>query len=228
MDRTQIDSEHVIARYLAGELDAGEDAAFEEFAAQHPEIYREVERTLRFKEGLAVLQDQGRLAPLLRARPSRVWAYLAVAVVVFASFGVLLWHRIQVAPPALLASSATEFARSGQTASPIARSFVLVRSRNPGGAVDLPLPARAGVVELRILPENPAGDRYSGTLTRLGPSGRREVIGTLTGLAAGADLYVTIYVDTDRLSQGDYEVSLLPEPAQRGGDDGDRFIVRVR
>ena len=58
MDRLQIDAEHVIARYLAGQLSAAEENGFEEYAAGHPEIFREIESTLRMKEGLAVLRDR--------------------------------------------------------------------------------------------------------------------------------------------------------------------------
>ena len=47
MDRLQIDAEHVIARYLAGQLSRAEEDGFEDYAASHPEIFREVESTLR-------------------------------------------------------------------------------------------------------------------------------------------------------------------------------------
>ena len=68
MDRHTIDQQHIIARYLAGQLSTAESAAFEAHYTSHPEVVREIERTLRLKEGLAVLRDRGELDALLQQR----------------------------------------------------------------------------------------------------------------------------------------------------------------
>src|ERR1700722_4712654 len=55
MDTPRIDAEHMVARYLAGQLSAADEVSFDRYAADHPEILRDIESTLRLKEGLAVL-----------------------------------------------------------------------------------------------------------------------------------------------------------------------------
>src|SRR6476659_833752 len=99
MDRHTIDQQHIIARYLAGQLTDAESAAFEAHYTEHPEVVRDIEHTLRLKEGLAVLRDRGELDGLLYRR--NYWrpamglaAGIAVLVV-----GVWLWiGQTTVAP----------------------------------------------------------------------------------------------------------------------------------
>jgi len=73
MDRTQIDAEQVVARYLAGRLPATESDAFERYVSEHPEICNELEQTLKFREGLARLR--GFL--MLPLRRWRLWLWAA-------------------------------------------------------------------------------------------------------------------------------------------------------
>src|SRR4051812_47740139 len=70
MERQRIDDEHLIARYLAGQLTARDAEDFEAHYAQDPDTVREIERVLRLKEGLAILRERGELDELLRARPA--------------------------------------------------------------------------------------------------------------------------------------------------------------
>jgi len=73
MDRTQIDAEQVVARYLAGRLPATESDAFERYVSEHPEICNELEQTLKFREGLARLRERGELDALLQEPRPRRW-----------------------------------------------------------------------------------------------------------------------------------------------------------
>src|SRR4029453_3357903 len=65
MERQRIDDEHIVARYLAGQLDEAEAAAFEKHYENDRDVVREIERTLRMKEGLAVLNERGELDALM-------------------------------------------------------------------------------------------------------------------------------------------------------------------
>ena len=228
MDRKQIDSEHVIPRYLAGQLNAAEDAAFEEFAARNPDIYRDVERVLKLKEGLAVLQAQQKLDSLLRVRRSRPYLQLAAAAaVVLIVCGALLWFRLREAPRVILAAATADFVRNDAKHLPLIGSYVLIRSRNLHDSADLQLPQPRGVAQLRVLPSSTGGESYAASLMRLTPNGQREVLGSVTGLKVAADLYVTLYVDSVGLSSGDYEISLAPEQTQSSSAERDRFVLRV-
>jgi hypothetical protein len=225
MDRKQIEAEHVIPRYLAGQLSAAEDAAFEQFALQNPDIYRDIERILRFREGLAVLQDQKKLDPLLRPRrASSYMRFAAAAVVLLVVCGALVWYRARENPAVVLATTANVFMPKG---TPLIGTYVLVRSRDAREEMNLQLPPQRGVIQLRVLPSAINSEGLVASLVRLEHDGRRETVGTLHGLKSAPDLYVTIYVDSVGLAGGDYEISLAPE-APSGGADTDRFVLRVR
>jgi hypothetical protein len=211
MDRAQIDSLHVIPRLLAGQLTAAEEAAFDEFAARNPEIYREVEQALRFKEGLKVLRDQGKLDYLLRSRPRRLRVPVAAAAsVLLLACGALLWTRFHAAPPRAPSATITAFVPRGSKQTPFLGTYILTHARNATRSVDLELPARRGIVQLRLLPSNPHGsDSLNARLSRVTAEGDTHLIGEAAGLtASSADLYVNVYIDLSNLPQGDYEIAL--------------------
>ena len=228
MDREQIDAQHIIPRLLAGQLSAAEEAAFEEFAFRHPEIYRDVERVFQFKEGMAVLRDQRKLDSVVRTRSWRSYIHLAAAAVLLLACGALVLTRFREAPPVVLAAATADFARSPATTAPLVGSYILARSRNLTPAIDLELPARRGIAQLRLLPSNPTDQHYTARLTRLVPGDGHQLVGELTGLAPSSlDLYITFYLDSSNLPSGDYEVSLDPQPAPPASSQHDRFTLRL-
>src|SRR5262249_42689001 len=94
MERQRIDDEHIVARYLAGQLDARDAAAFEAHYANDPETVREIERVLRLKEGLAILKERGELDDLVSRRSvASYWqpALGLVAGLAVLMIGVWLW-----------------------------------------------------------------------------------------------------------------------------------------
>jgi cytochrome c-type biogenesis protein CcmH/NrfG len=109
MDRAEIESEHVVSRYLAGQLSDADETAFNEYARRHPEVFQDVELTLRMKEGLAVLRDRGELKPLLRDRHWRLSSTVAAASVVIV-VALTLWTWLHVSHPqtAVLAGEAKQ------------------------------------------------------------------------------------------------------------------------
>jgi hypothetical protein len=228
MDRKQIDTENLVPLYLAGRLSAADEAAFESFASQHPEIYQDVERVLRLKEGLAVLRDQRKLDSLLRTRSWRSYIHLAAAAVLLLACGTLVWTHLREAPPVVLAAATADFARSPATTAPLVGSYILARTRNATPAIDLELPAHRGIAQLRLLPSNPTDQHYTARLTRLVPGDGHQLVGELIGLVPSSlDLYVTLYLDSSNLTAGDYEVSLDSQPTPSASAQHDRFTLRL-
>lgn len=227
MDLEQINTEHLVPRYLAGQLTAADEAAFEAFAAEHPEVYRDVERVLRLKEGLAILQDRKQLAPLVQSRSWRSYLPLAAAAVILLSCGVLLWTRHRQAPPMILAAATADFAQPSSKSSPLVGSYVLLRSRDASTTAPIELPAQRGIVQLRILPATLGDPPYTARLIRLSPQGPQDSVGETTGLLASrTDLYVTVYVDTTTLTSGEYEIVLAPKTAS-ADNNRDHFKLRI-
>jgi len=226
VDATQIDAEQVISRYLAGRLPATESEAFERYVSEHPEIRDEIERTLKFREGLAQLRERGELSALLREPASRRWLpYAAAASVVLATLAGVLWLQPRTTAPAVLFLSSSDLAAHHPGVAAILGSYVLARTRGSAAVTDVKLPG-AGAIELKILPSDISPDGgYRVALTRLDNRGGTAQIDTGP---AGADGYVTIYVDGAQLARGDYEVSLIPLSPGHTRGDADRFVIRVQ
>lgn len=229
MDATQIDEQQVIARYLAGRLPDGEGDAFEQYVSEHPEIYAEIEQTLRFKEGLARLLERGELNALLRAPAPRRWLpYAAAASVAAATVAALLWLQLRSPTPAMLFLSPTELAARHHQPIAVRGSYVLARTRGTASVTEVVLPTEPGAIELQVVPSGAAASRYSVALTRLdGPAGTAST-GRIDAGGAGADGYVTIYVDSGQLTPGDYEVRLTPAVSEGSRIESDRFVIRLR
>src|SRR5438309_3652689 len=211
MESTQLDPGQVIARYLAGQLPA--------------------EQILRFKEGLARLQERGELAALLQAPAPRRWLpYAAAAAIVAATaivaLGALLWLNLSGPATSLLARSPGEFAAYQGQPPPIIGTYVLARTRGSASATDVIVPRTGGAIELRVLPSYPAAG-YSARIRHLDPPAD-TIIGQIDAGAVAPDGYVTVYLDSRQLTPGDYEVSLARPAGPGASGTTDRFVIRVR
>src|SRR5262245_19899609 len=91
MDRQRVDDDHLVARYLAGQLDDATAVDFERHYLNHPDVVKDIERTLRLREGLALLQERGELAKLVQGK--RTWGIPAslAAGLVMMLVGLWLW-----------------------------------------------------------------------------------------------------------------------------------------
>jgi hypothetical protein len=226
MDRHTIDQQHIIARYLAGQLDAAESAAFEAHYAQDPEIVREIERTLRLKEGLAVLEESGELDALLHRRsywrPAMGLAAGIAALVV----GVWLWiGQMTVAPIVATVAALTD--TQGKPLH-VAHTYVLVRTRGPAPVIEIPLPQQRSAIELQMCPSSaPEGGRFRVVLEQLDAADAVAPVAETRATTNPADGFVRAYLDSARLSRGRYAIELQPEGAA-AGTPADRFVVEVR
>src|SRR5690349_11516867 len=124
MDRKQIEDEHIIARYLADQLSPAEAEAFEAYYTQHPSMVREIEYTLRLKEGLATLRDRQQLDGLLKARRWR-WALpLSIAAAMAgAALGTWTWYGSTSAAP-IAAGSLEALMENGQATLPLGGKYM--------------------------------------------------------------------------------------------------------
>jgi len=231
MSATPIDTHEVFASYLAGRLSASESDAFEQYVSEHPEICKDLEQTLKLKEGLARLRERGELTELLRPREARRWfPYAAAAAVVLTILGSMLWLQRRNAAPGVLFLSPSAVASIHHRPSPIVGSYVLARTRGTAAVTvtAVGLTAPTGTVELRILPSDISpGLRYSACLKSLdGRDGKRK--SRIEGASTGADGYVTVYADGSELTTGKYEVSLSPDVPGDTHEDVDRFVIEVR
>jgi len=226
MDRQRIENEHIVARYLAGDLNAADAAAFEDYFTRHPEVVDDIESTLRLREGLAVLQERGELERLMRA-PSR-WTLTAATAAALAvlALGGWLWVNRTTSPP-VIASAVWNL--TGENGGPpaVASTHILARMRG-AGPVELPLPER-GALELRMMPSTRMPEaRFRVMLARWGEANQKTPIGQTQALPDPQDGLVTAYVDAARLQAGVYEIELLPETIDEERTAADRFVIRLQ
>lgn len=217
--------------YIAGRLSDDESLAFEDRLMRDPGLARELERSLRLREGLHRLREQGyfRRAP---SRPvgSRFWlpalvAAAAAAVVLFVGVDRAAWmHRAAVPSAVLMESLESRSAGTGQL---IAAHFTFVPVRG-SSTPDLDLPS-AGLIEFSVAPASrTGGPRYSVTLLRRNPANELEPLATLAGATLSADGYVHGYADAARLEPGSYALRIEPDAAVPGPTAAYPFNLRGR
>ena len=201
-------------RYLAGTLSDAERALYEPEVARNPDTLRELEATARLKVGLARLRERGELDELLqptawaRFRPALAIAAL-VAVVAIGVALVRFGGGGQTASPLLAASAASLVDRQGSVLA-VTRTLAVFRKRVAGADATLEAAAVPQAVELRVLPEMtvPSGD-YRVTLARVTGDRASEAVASIVGLRPAQDGFVSVFVDTSRLSAGSYQLDVL-------------------
>jgi hypothetical protein len=228
MDRTRIDNEHIVARYLADQLSPAEAQEFEAYYTRHPAMVREIEYALRLKEGLATLRDRGQLDGLMRARGGR-WAMplsIAAAIAV-AVIGGWTWYGSSRHVP--VASTLDELMSETSTPMPIGGKYLLVRMRSANdGTLEIPLPAARSALGLQMLPSAGAtGAPYHVSLTRLDGDGKGDRLGEAGNLSPGPDGLVNAWLDSARLQPGRHAVELTPANVSETMP-ADRFVVDMR
>jgi hypothetical protein len=210
MNRTYIDTRHVVARYLADQLSEDELRDFEECLVTDPAIVKEVEAAARLKVGLHKLNATSELATLVTFKPwfkdTRFFALAASVAVV--AIGVTLWFgRSAFESPTLVAALGTLVDGSGNPL-PIASSFEIVRTRGAApydATIELPSTQRA--IELRLLPEVEAKPaRYRATLARMAEA--TVPVDSINGLTTDERGFVALYFDSTKLTPGNYQLTI--------------------
>jgi hypothetical protein len=240
MNRTQIEHEHWIERYLAGRLSETETRRFEAYWIEHPELIRDIEAGARLKSGLAGLRESGELAALLRppwwAGRLRLLALAASVAVV--AIGAALWNGGRDAAGALLAAAPS--ALNPFAGAPLARGHVqtIMRLRS-AAAVDavVVLPDSPQALELRVLPDvdvdappgaaGRAPRAYAITLLREDRAAGRDAAARAAPVLADADGFASVYVDSRLLAPGRYLLLIRPA-GDAAGPRETRFRIDVR
>jgi hypothetical protein len=227
MDRKQIEAEHIVARYLADQLSPEETEAFETYYTQHPSMVREIEYTLRLKEGLATLRDRQQLDGLMKARRWR-WALpLSIAAAIAsAALGTWTWYGSPAVPPAA-AGTLEALLENNQATLPLAGKYMLVRVRSAEQApLEIPHPAEHSAVELQVLPAG--GAAAAPYRLVIGPTGQNaKPIAEVTGLVPGSDGLVAAWLDSERIPRGQYTVELASEAGESAAP-AERFVIELR
>jgi len=201
-------------RYLAGQLTPDEERAYELRLTTDPQALRELEATARLKVGLAQRELEALLyAPISRQasswlRPVPLLALAAALAVVVV--GVQTWRHSQPTA-ALLASRISELPlRTGAATSP-ALVVTVLRLRSADSDATAALPTTAGPLQLRILPDTPSDARgFRVTLSRTNADGTSTDVASGGPFVAAGDGFITLYVDSARLSPGTWWLALIP------------------
>jgi hypothetical protein len=206
----------LVQDFIVGRLSDDECRAFEDRLVRDPALVRALEQSLRMREGLQQLRSQGyfRKAGSRKSWSPTTWVPTLAAAAV-AALALFLWVPRVGGPAAALMSAPESFASAGVAPS-IAAHFTFVTTRS-GAVPDLELPP-SGLIELRVAPSTHAAElRYRVTLVRHGPS--VDTVGSVSGLAPGADGYVHCYADAARLAAGGYVLRLQPDTNTPGTTD---------
>jgi hypothetical protein len=208
--------------YAAGRLSDDEERVIEDRLARDPELVRELEQSLRLREGFEQLREQGYFAKVRpRGRRLTLWLPLLTAAAAAGVVALFISMRPTGAPSSLLMPS------SGTAAvAPVATHFTFVAMRS-GSAPELALPA-SGLIEFRAAPlERLPNSQYRVTLIRQDDSGAEISLGTVTRLALGGDEYVHLYADAARLQPGSYVLRVEPDTSKPVSAQNYPFTLRA-
>jgi hypothetical protein len=215
-----IDSAEVIQNYLAGRLSDNERRAFEQQLLSDTKLVRELEESLRFREGLAQLRDRGELDRGVHRRRKILLGRAAAAAILVIALGVGLYSLRESRPS--VAATLAGFHMETPLIVVERYSFVKVREAARTPVLDLP---RRGALELRALTAATGSGQTFFVTLEASLGARVSRVGTAEHLAADADGFVAIYADTARLQPGDYVLTVQPDGEQTA--TAERFAFRL-
>ena len=193
----------LVQDYVAGRMSEAERKAFEGRLLTDSELLRDLEMSLRLREGLAMLREQKPLErpqfPRHRAlRAGLAWASAAAlaAIIVWVTL-----YDVRRSPPIVGASVA---ALSASTrAPPVVERYTFAAIRAPARTPELGLPS-SGALELRVFTAiTDASGTFRVTLDHIQKQ-RTSRIGGQEHMVPDADGFVVIYADASRLEPGEY------------------------
>ena len=216
----------LVQNYLAGRLSDPDRRAFEEQLMKNAGLVRQLEESLRLREGLEMLREQNLLTK--PAPPRRLAFFLQFSLASAAAVAAIaLYLGLQSVngPPTVVAGSVAGLrTRSGAPLTVVEHySFAAVRKAD--STPDLPLPA-TGALELRALaPAAQAGQKFRVTLEEIRDQ-KSSPVGLAEHLAPDADGFVVIYADASSLKPGDFALSVAPDA--EAGTAIERFAFRLK
>jgi hypothetical protein len=222
MNQQYIDEQHILTRYLAGQLSDTERDAFETYYIEHPQMLRELELAAKLKLGLNLLEDSGEFAT---PAPQYWLSGLAAAAVVIAVVTAAFWFARPAPVAPLLAASMSalgELAKAPQ----LLDAVTIERTRSHGIDARLQLPATPQAVSLRVLAERPSARGYAMRLSFMAAGAAPREVAHLHSLHANADGLITVYVNSNRLKPGSYEIALSAD-SRAASEPASSFLIQV-
>ena len=223
----RIDDQQLGERYLADQLDATEQADFEEYYAENPQQLRDLQAVAGIKLGLALLRASDELDALTVPRRSLWPLGIALAASLLVAILGFSYLHLQDATQAVMSSAAEALTDASGTPLNLLTTLDVQRTRSD---VDLVIskPGTAGAIELRIRDAfEPPPARYRLELFVIGDDETRQPKGRVDGLAPNAAGVLNVYLNPAALDVGSYEIQLFKD--QRSGEDnhvGD-FLVDI-
>lgn len=226
----------MVQDYVAGRLSDADRRAFEEQLLSDASLVRDLEESLRLREGLEMLREQKVLGQRVLGQkrvPGEAWRprrpawftgfALASAAALAAIVVCVGFYYVKRSPPMLAASVAA--LRSSSALVVVKQySFAVVREATSIPELDLPT---SGALELRALtPITGSGRTLRVTLSQI-RSQKTSRIGVAEHLAPNADGFVVIYADASTLEQGDYSLSVEPDDIE-DKSAGARFAFKLK
>jgi hypothetical protein len=225
MTRAASNSE-LVQNYIVGRLSDTERRAFENQLLSDVSLVRDLEQSLRLREGLEILRERKELVGLERHRRRTLFTGVvraAAAAVAVIALCVGLYYVRQ--SPAVVAASVAALPLSANKPLVVVESysFATVREATQTPVLDLP---SGGALELRALTSATGGGRtFRATLEEIrGEEPFR--LGAAEHLAPDADGFVAIYADTSHLQPGDY--SLIVQSDVEDKTSAERFAFRLK
>jgi hypothetical protein len=210
--------------YMVGRLSDDERRAFEDRLGRDPELVRELEQSLRLREGLLQLKAQGyfkrpavrtSLGARVRGLKRQDWLP-ALAAAAVGALVLFLWVQ-----PRMTASGVLRAAVD----SPVAPQFNFIAMRSSSLPV-VTLPP-TGPIELRVQPAAHATvSRFRVTLLRESEHAAQTPVGALAGLVLGADDSIHFYADSARLTAGTYRLQVEPDAGVNAAAESFEFTLR--
>jgi hypothetical protein len=199
--------------FIVGRLSDEERLAFEDRLACEPTLVRELEQSLRMREGLRQLRTRGYFSSAAAQRKRwPVWLPV-LAAAASAVLALFLWVSRTAAPAPLLTASLEARAVAGAT-SLVAAHFTFVSMRG-SSAPDLELPS-SGLIEIRAEPSaSGPGQRYRMVLARESEGAGEQPVAVLNGLTVSPDGYLHAYADAGRLRAGAYDLHIQADNGVR-------------
>lgn len=218
------DDPTLASRYLDDRLTDAEREAFEARMVEDPEVLRELEATARMKLGMEKLRKQGVLEGVVSgSRTTTSWplGMAAALAVVMISFGV--W-RMSTNQSIVLATSPAAF-HGDATPLQVLGPYAVYRKRSDSYDGDVPLPIAQSALELKLLPavDLQASAPLRVSLTKIGEGARTGSEIKLENPQPDADGFITIFVDSSRVSPGLYELRMTG-----AGSASESETLRVR
>jgi hypothetical protein len=210
-----------VQNYLAGRMSEADRSGFESQLLQDEGLVRDLEESLRLREGLEILRE--RQDPVLQSPARRhMWPAGALRACAAALLLMALYVGVRYAQrtPTIVAASIAALPANPSSPLTVIAHYTFATLRGSTQAPALPLPIR-GAIELRALTRVAGATQAYRVTLEEDHDHQVSRIGAVQHLVPDADGFVHIYADASKLQPGNYLLSV--EPDANDTASGERF-----